>query len=159
MRAPKTRIADRASAQVTSGPSPFSLMFGREVRTKLPELSRETVDLNRQGVHERDWSSKLKGKAYAVKMRGTVSKSIELGDEVLLRAEKSNKLSMSNFCPSPFEVIRKTGVRLLSETTPNRRSPTLSPGHFSLGTRLEDHTQRSFREEVPCLEESHCKRH
>lgn len=157
MRAPKTRNADRASAQVTSGPSPFSLMFGREVRTKLPELSRETVDLFRKGVHERDWSSKLKGKVYAEEMRGAVSKSIELSDEVLLRAEKSNKLS-SNFCPSLFEVIRKTGVRLLSETTPDRRSSTLSPGHFSLGTRLEDHTQRSFHEEVPCPEESHCKR-
>lgn len=132
-------------------------MFGREVRTKLPELSRETVDLFREGVHERDWSSKLKGKVYAEEMRGAVSKSIELSDEVLLRAEKSNKLS-SNFCPSLFEVIRKTGVRLLSETTPDRRSSTLSPGHFSLGTRLEDHTQRSFHEEVPCPEESHCKR-
>ena len=154
---PKTRNADRASAQVTSGPSPFSLMFGREVRTKLPELSRETVDLVREGVHERDWSSKLKGKVYVEEMRGAVSKSIELSDEVLLRAEKSNKLS-SNFCSSLFEVIRKTGVRLLSETTPDRRSSTLSPGHFSLGTRLEDHTQRSFHEEVPCPEESHCKR-
>lgn len=158
MRASKTRIADRASAQVTSGATPFSLMFGREMKTKLPELSRETVNLNREGVHERDWSSKLKGKAHTEEMRGAVSKSTQLGDEVLLRAEKSNKLSLSNFCPSPFEVIRKTGVRLLSEITPNRRSPTLSPGHFSLGTGLEDHTQRSFREEVPCTEESHCKR-
>ncbi|CAH3025032.1 unnamed protein product [Porites evermanni] len=157
MRAPKRRIADRASAQVTSGPTPFSLMFGREVRIKLPELRRETVDLNRQGVHERDWSSKLKGKAYAEEMRDAVSKSIELGDEVLLRAEKSNKLS-SNFCPSPFEVIRKTGERLLSETTPDRRLPTLSPGHFSLGTRLEDHMPCNFREDVPCPGKSQRKR-
>ena len=120
MRASKTEIADRASAQGTSGATPFSLMFGREMRTKLPELSREPVGLNRQGVHERDWSSQLKGKAYAEEMRGTFSKSIELGDEVLLRAEKSNKL-LSNFCPRLFEVIRKTGVRLLSETTQDRR--------------------------------------
>ena len=158
MRAPKTKIADRASAQVTSGATHFSLMLGREMRTQLPELSRETVDLNRQGVHERGWSSKLKGKAYAEEMRGAVSmKSIELGDEVLLRAEKSNKL-LSNFCPRLFEVIRKTGVRLLSETTQDRRSPTSSPGHFSRWTRLEDHKQCNFREEVPCPEESHCKR-
>ena len=106
---------------------------------------------------ERDWSSKLKGKAYAKEMRDAVSKSIELGDEVLLRAEKSNKLS-SNFYPSPFEVIRKTGVRLLSETTPDRRSPTLSLGHFSLGTRLEDHMLCNFREDVPCPGKSQCKR-
>ena len=133
MRAPKTKLAERASAQVTSGATHFSLMFGQEMRTKLPELSRETVDLNRQGVHERDWSSKLKGKAYAEEMRGAVSmKSIELGDEVLLRAEKSNKL-LSNFCPRLFEVIRKTGVRLLSETTQDRRSPSRPQGTFPDG--------------------------
>lgn len=134
-------------------------------------LNHHIVSITKKGVHvytylsirllctcrERDWSSKLKGKAYAEEMRDTVSKSIALGDEVLLRAEKSNKLS-SYFCSSPFEVIRKTGVRLLSETTPDRRSPTLSPGHFSLGTRLEDYTQRSFHEEIPCPEESYCKR-
>lgn len=126
MRASKTKIADRASAQGTSGATPFSLMSGRETRTKLPELSREPVDLNRQGVHERDWSSQLKGKAYAEEMRGTFSKSIELGDEVLLRAEKSNKLS-SNFCPSLLEVIQKTGERLLSETAPGLKITNLVP--------------------------------
>ena len=126
MRASKTKIADRASAQGTSGATPFSLMFGREKRTKLPELSREPVDLNRQGVHERDWSSKLKGKAYAEEMRGALSKSLELGDEVLLRVEKSNKLS-SNFCPSLFEVIQKTGERLLSETAPGLKITNLVP--------------------------------
>ena len=50
----------------------------------------------------------MKGKAYADEKRGAVPKSIEVGDEVLLRAEKSNKLS-SNFCPSPFKVVQKTG--------------------------------------------------
>ena len=68
----------------------------------------------------------MKGKAYAEEMRGAVSKSIELGDEVLLRAEKSNKLS-SNFCPSLFEVIQKTGERLLSETTPGLKITNLVP--------------------------------
>ena len=59
-------------------------------------------------------------------MRGTFSKSIELGDEVLLRAEKSNKLS-SNFCPSLLEVIQKTGERLLSETAPGLKITNLVP--------------------------------
>ena len=154
MRAPKTKLADRASAQVTSGATHFSLMFGREMRTKLPELSRETVDLNRQGVHERDWSSKLKGKAYAEEMRGAVSmKSIEIGDEVLLRAEKSNKLS-SNFCPRLFEVIGKTGVRLLSETYARSEITNLVPR--ALFPR--DEVGRSHAGEVPSPEESHCKR-
>ena len=40
--------------------------------------------------------------------RGAVPKSIRVGDAVPLKAEKSNKLS-SNFHPSPFKVVQKTG--------------------------------------------------
>ena len=37
-----------------------------------------------------------------------MTKPIKVRDEVLLRAEKLNKLS-SSFCPSPFKVVEKTG--------------------------------------------------
>ena len=33
---------------------------------------------------------------------------LRVGDAVLLKAEKTNKLS-SNFCPSPIKVVQKTG--------------------------------------------------
>ena len=36
-------------------------------------------------------------------------KSIQISDNVLLKVEKSNKLS-SNFHPSPFKVVQKTGT-------------------------------------------------
>ena len=45
-------------------------MFGREMRTRLPELTRETLQLSREEVRDLDWSNKLKGKAYAVTRRG-----------------------------------------------------------------------------------------
>ena len=37
-------------------------LFGHEVRSKLPELRRETVGVPGEEVRERDWSSKLKAK-------------------------------------------------------------------------------------------------
>ena len=77
---------------VTTGTTPFSLMFGREMRSKLPELRRETVDVSREETRDKDWSNKLKGKKYADDKRGAVPKSIRVGDAVLLKAEKSNKL-------------------------------------------------------------------
>ena len=40
-------------------------MFGWEMRTRLPELRRKTVELPREEVRDRDWSNELKGKAYA----------------------------------------------------------------------------------------------
>ena len=68
-------------------------MFGREMRSKLPELWRETVQVPREEVHDCDWSNKLKGKAYADGRRGATPESIRVGDTVLLKAEKPNKLS------------------------------------------------------------------
>ena len=62
-------------------------------------------------VRERDWSSKLKGKAYADLKRGATPKSIRVGDTVLLKAEKTNKLS-TNFNPAPFKVVQKTGTEV-----------------------------------------------
>ena len=84
-------------------------MFPQEMRTKLPELRREPVEVPREESRDRDWSNKLKGKAYAHACRGATLKSIRIGDTVLLKAEKSNKLS-TNFCPSPFKVVQKTGT-------------------------------------------------
>ena len=37
-----------------------------------------------------------------------MSRSLRVGDAVLLKVEKTNKLS-SNFCPCPLKVVQKTG--------------------------------------------------
>ena len=103
--------AYRSTLQATTGVTPFYLMFGREMRTKLPELRREAVEVPREEVRDHDWSNKLKGKAYADARRGATPKSIRIGDTVLLKAEKSNKLS-TNFRPSPFKVVQKTGTEV-----------------------------------------------
>ena len=103
--------AYRSTPQATTGVTPFYLMFGREMRTKLPELRREAVEVPREEVRDHNWSNKLKGKAYADARRGATPKSIRIGDTVLLKAEKSNKLS-TNFRPSPFKVVQKTGTEV-----------------------------------------------
>ena len=81
------------------------------MRSKLPELRRETIEISKEEICDQDLSNKLKGKAYADNRRGATPKSIRIGDAVLLRAEKSNKLS-SNFNPSPFKVVNKTGAEV-----------------------------------------------
>ena len=104
-------MAYRSTPQTTTGTTPCYMMFGHEVRSKLPELRRETVGVPGEEVRERDWSSKLKGKAYADLKRGATPKSIRVGDTVLLKAEKTNKLS-TNFNPAPFKVVQRTGTEV-----------------------------------------------
>ena len=51
--------ANRSTPQATTGSIPFSLMFGREVRSKLPDLRRETANPFKEEVREREreWSN------------------------------------------------------------------------------------------------------
>ena len=65
------------------------------MRVKLPELKQESVNVFKQKkkVREIVCSNKIKGRVYANENRGAVSKSIDVEGEVLLGADKSNRLS------------------------------------------------------------------
>ena len=83
------------------------------MRTKLPDLCREWTVFD-AATHDKDWANKLKGKAYADSICRAQESSIEVGDQVLVRAPKLNKLS-SNFDPVPRTVIAKNGGQMTIE--------------------------------------------
>lgn len=70
----KYLIAYKSTPEATTGTTPYFLVFGREMRSKRPELKRETNVTNEE-VRDRDWSNK----------RGAATKSVEVGDKVLLK--------------------------------------------------------------------------
>ena len=97
----KFLLAYRATPKVTTGQSPAKLMFGRELKTKLPELRNESVLVN-QGVRDRDWERKFEGKKNADEKRKAKFSSVELGEQVLVRNEnKADKLA-PNFEQTPY---------------------------------------------------------
>ena len=69
---------------VSTGATPASLMFGKEIRTKLPEL-RPEKSLRDESMRDKDWEQKLKQKAYADGNCGAVPSPIVPGDQVLLK--------------------------------------------------------------------------
>ena len=73
------------------------------MRSKLPELRREAPITNEE-IGDRDWARKLTQKDYVDTKRHAVESQVEVGDQVLLRNSKTNKLS-PNCDPSPCEVI------------------------------------------------------
>jgi len=124
----KFLMAYRSTPHASTGVSPFSLMFGREMRTKLPswncaENTLESVD----EIRERDWINKLQGKLYADKRRRATKLDVKVGDEVLLKQEKKNKLS-PNFNPEPCKVVEIGGGQV---TVQNKQGVniTRSTGH------------------------------
>lgn len=104
--------AYRGIPHPTTGMSPAELLFGRKVRTKLPELRDVHVE---QEVRDRDAEQKAKYKAYADARRGAKYSDTDIGDEVLVRQEKRNKLT-TTFSPVPYKVVDKQGNSLLVES-------------------------------------------
>ena len=105
--------AYRATPQMTTGASPYYLMFNREMKTKLPDLRRETkLD---EEMKDRDWENKMKGKLYADARRGATPNPLAVGDKVLVKAQKANKLA-PNFVPTPQKVVGREGSEVTIES-------------------------------------------
>ena len=81
-------------------------MFGREIKTKLPELKagKSVID---ERTRDRDWSYKLAQKAHTDGKRGAVRSSIVPGDQVLLKNTKSTGKLAPNFEREPYTVLGK----------------------------------------------------
>ena len=80
----------RSTPHSTTGVSPAELLFGRRIRTTIPQLQEFTVE---DEVRDRDNERKEKGKVYTDCKRNAHESKIQEGDKVLLRQEKENKLS------------------------------------------------------------------
>ena len=83
-------------------------MFGRELRGKLPQASRQPEHPDDTTVRKRDREEKEKMKKYADKRRHTAVMRIKVGDTVLCKREKKNSLT-TLFDAVPMFVIGING--------------------------------------------------
>ncbi|XP_038059532.1 uncharacterized protein K02A2.6-like [Patiria miniata] len=96
----------RATEHPATRKTPAELLFNRKIRGKLPAFKPDDhTDLE---VRDHDAESKAKAKMYADTRRNTKYSDVQIGDQVLVRQEKTNKLS-TPFIPDPFTVVSKTG--------------------------------------------------
>ena len=115
----KYLTAYRSIPHNTTGRSPAELLFNWKVLGKIPDWSIDHAYDHE--VHDRDAEQKANSKAYADIHHRASPSSIELGDEVLVQKDKTNKLT-SAFDPNPFKVVSKTGNSLVVESN---REPVL----------------------------------
>lgn len=100
-------LSYHATPHSTTGRSPSELMFGRRIRSKLPQLPKSVH--TDEDVRDYDKLQKEKGRMAANLKRRAHESEIKVGDRVLMkRTRKENKLS-STFAPDEFVVIRKSG--------------------------------------------------
>ena len=100
--------AYRATPHATTGASPAKLLYGRELRTKLPNLSDMSDD---QEVRDHDADRKGASKLYADRRRHATHSDLRPGEEVLVRTEQYDKLS-TPFHPTPFRVVARNGSQV-----------------------------------------------
>ena len=94
----KYLVAYRSTPHTTTGVSPAELvLFGRKLRTRLPELKGESTESE---MRDRDGEMKAKAKWYADKERNAQESDLAPGHQVLVKQEPKNKLS-TPFAPEP----------------------------------------------------------
>ncbi|PFX22385.1 Uncharacterized protein K02A2.6 [Stylophora pistillata] len=108
----KYLVAYRSTPRTTTGVSPAELLFGRKMRTKLPELKEESTECE---MRDRDGEVKAKTKWYADKKKNSQESYLAPGDQVLVKQECKNKLSTPS-APEPYDVITKTGNSVVVES-------------------------------------------
>ena len=111
----KLLAAYRSTPQVTTGVTPFYLIFGREMKTKLPEILHDPTVMDGE-IRERDWSTKLKGKEYADNKKHAKESSVKIGDNVLVKNNKANNISTS-YDTNIYKVLRRQGGKVTVKVT------------------------------------------
>ena len=110
----KFLMAYRSTPHTTTGASPAKLLLGREIRTKVPCLKRES-QINGD-VAVKDALLKEKGKIYTDRKRQAADRQIKTGDIVLVKnAKPKNKLSPM-FEDALYKVKNKDGNEVTVES-------------------------------------------
>ena len=103
----------RGIEHATTGKSLAELLFNRKMRNKLPDISMNPLlDME---VCDHDAEQKGKAKVYADARRGARHSAVSVGDKVLVRQDKVNKLT-TTFGATPFTVVNKNGNSLTVES-------------------------------------------
>jgi transposase InsO family protein len=104
----------RTTPHTTTGFPPAELLFNRKIRNKLPQLVKENDDKKTDMeaiVQNKDAKAKRKMKQYTDARLRAKSSKLEVGDQVLAKQRKTNKLT-TRFDPHPFRIIRMKGTMI-----------------------------------------------
>lgn len=105
-------LAYRNTPHSITDETPAKLMFGRNLKDKLPDLSTDKEREAYAKLRETDQTKKEKGRIYGDNRRRAKHSSIDVGDHVVVKNfVKRNKLT-PKFDPQPYIVTKKNGTRL-----------------------------------------------
>ena len=92
--------------------APATALFGRSMKTKLPELTTACSDPE---IRERDQTAKVKMKEHADNKRYVKPSNAKEGDTVLVKRDDSKKKSDTPYDPRPNVIVEKKGTMVTAE--------------------------------------------
>lgn len=158
-------LAYHSTPHSVTGCSPAELLFSRQLRTKLPEVSSIISSaVGDAAMRQRNLVQKEKGRQAADKRRAAVDSMIQAGDCVLLKQPKQNKLTTA-FEPEPYRVVErkgpsvileKNGVKCMRHVSSAKRwvSPQIQSADMDDAWMGPDHVSKEPSGRVPVREQS-----
>jgi transposase InsO family protein len=125
----------RSTPHSTTGVSPGEVMFNRRMREKIPSFGQAKPGDMDLEMRDRDKIAKFRGKEYADNFRHAQESALKPGDVVLMRQEKTSKLT-TPFHPTPCKVVNKSGSSVTVETPTGKQFTRNS-------THIKKYTPRS----------------
>ena len=116
----------RSTPHPSTGKPPAELMFGRNLKTGLPQLTPKLEDIQ---VRRHDNTAKAKMKFHADKNMHKNRPMFQEGDKVLVSQVKRNKM-MTPYNPKPYRVVRTRGTMVTAAC--NGHQITRNQSHFKL---------------------------
>jgi transposase InsO family protein len=116
----------RSVPHPSTGKTPNYMIFGRELRNKLPEISEETIE---EEIQQRDAEGKRREKQYADEHRKAQYHELRPGDMVVAKQQKRNKLSLP-YDPIPYRVETVKGSMITAEKLSDGKHLTRNSSHF-----------------------------
>ena len=94
-------------------------MFNRNIQGKLPTITPTLIVNRHSEAQANQGQQRDKAKQYADNRRHARPSNIKVGDQVLVKQQKHNKLS-TNFSPQPYTVTAIKGSKVVAENKDHR---------------------------------------
>ena len=117
----------RATPHTVTKIPPAELMFQRTPRHVIPHIPLPCTTFD--DLKQRDSESKAKSAAYVNAKRNAKNRTVRIGDQVLLKQQKLNKLSPS-FEAKPYHIIAIKGTMITVKDNYSDRTLTRNISHF-----------------------------
>ena len=144
----------RATPHCVTKEAPADMMFGRTIQHAIPHISPAQTNKD-SDLTKRDYRAKEKAAEYANHRRHATDRIINIGDQVLVKQQKKNKLS-TKFDVVPFIVTDLKGSMITVKALNSDRTLTRNISHFKpLPKTAELPKFRGGREDM--LEEDDCE--